>query len=71
MERSFVNHECDIPWQEKEKIRHEINSYYSRYRNVQMIMHSSIGLDDRYYIYYVKNMGYDDYIFLARVPNLD
>ncbi len=71
MESQYESNECNISWEEKEKIRHEINTCYSVYRNIQTIMHYSVGLDNRYYIYYVRNIGYDDYEFLAKVPNLD
>ena len=57
---------------EWEKIRHEINSlYYPKYYGLRYIAHRSIGLDDRYYIYLVKNLGFDDYTFIARYDNRD
>ena len=60
-----------VPWLEWEKIRHEINSNYSKYKGLRIIAHSSVGIDDNYYIYYVENHGFDDYSLIIRVPNLD
>ena len=56
----------EIPWAEKEKIRHEVNTFYSKYESYTIISHPSVGLDNRFYIYFILNMGFDDYAFLGR-----
>ena len=60
----------NIPWKEREKIRHEINTYYQRYQGLHVIAHPSVGLDNKYYIYYAENYGYDDFNIYLRVPNM-
>ncbi len=60
-----------ISWKEIEKLRHEINTNYSKYEKLRIIAHSSVGLDNEYYIYYFENHGFDEYVFLIRVPNTD
>ena len=62
----------NIPEKECEKIRHEVNDlYFSKYYGLLYIAHRSVGLDNRYYIYLLENLGFDDYRFLARYINLD
>lgn len=65
------NDYLDISWKEKEKIRHEININYKKYSGLRIIAHLSVGFDNKYYIYYVENNGFDEYIFIAKVPDLD
>ena len=69
--KSFHYLEADIPWKEKEKIRHEINNVYARYDGLSVIAHRSVGLDNHYYIYYVENHGFDDYNIFMRVEDID
>lgn len=71
MEKYYEYWMSAIPWQEEEKIRHEINTNYSRYEGLKIIAHPSVGLDNEYYIYYAENYGFDDYLIFARVPNLN
>lgn len=52
--------EADFDWREKEKIRAEINTNYSKYRGKVIAVHRSYGLDDRAYKYYFENHGFDD-----------
>ena len=54
-----------------EKIRHEVNTLYSKYKDKALIIHKSIGVDDCYYNYYIENYGYDDIRIVARIPNND
>lgn len=61
----------NVPWKEKEKIRHEINTLYSKYDGLRVIAHRSLGLDGRYYVYYIANYGFDNYNIIARVENPD
>lgn len=61
----------DIPWQEKEKIRHEVNTLYHKYRRMGVIIHRSVGFDNEYYVYYIENLGFDRYEFIARFLNRD
>ena len=69
MKKPFIKRPCDIPWQEQEKIRHEVNTFYQKYKRKSRIWHRSVGLDDRYYIYIVENFGFDDYQMIARIPD--
>ena len=63
--------EANLPWREIEKIRHEVNTLYSKYRGRALIIHKSIGLDNRYYDYYIENHGFDNIRIIAKVPNDD
>ena len=56
-----------IPWREEEKIRHEVNTFYSKYINKPMIWHRSVGMDKKYYIYVIENYSFDNYRFVARI----
>ena len=56
----FRYSEANIPWNEKEKIRHEVDTNYGKYEGLPFIAHRSLGLDNRYYIYFIENRGYDD-----------
>ena len=68
----YVINGIEIPMNEREKIRHEVNSlFFSRYENLKYIAHRSVGFDGEYYIYLIENLGFDDYCFLARYINLD
>ena len=58
--------EDDFGWQEKEKIRSEINTYYSKYLGKKYCIHLSYGLDHRAYAYYFINNGFDEYEFRVR-----
>ena len=65
------DHIGKVSWKEKEKIRHEINTYYSKYSDKLIIWHRSIGLDNCYYIYIVENYGFDQYRMIARIPDME
>ena len=57
---------------ELSKITHEINNlYYSKFEGLRFIAHSSVGLDNRYYIYILENNGFDNYRLITRYLNLD
>ncbi len=56
----FEYEEAVFDWREKEKIRAEINTNYSKYRNKLIAVHLSYGIDDRPYKYYFENHGFDD-----------
>lgn len=71
MYRLFRYTEEELPWREKEKIRHEINTFYAKYRGLPIIVHRSIGLDGKYYLYYVENWGFDNFNIFMRLPDLD
>ena len=43
------------------KIVSEINSNYDSFKGKEISFHTSIGLDDRYYVYYFENRGFNDY----------
>ena len=42
----FEYEEADFDWREKEKIRAEINTNYSKYRNKPIAVHRSYGIID-------------------------
>lgn len=67
----FFYDEANLPWEEKEKIRHEINTYYSKYSGLSIIAHKSLGIDNHYYIYYVENHGFDDFRIFYRLDDLE
>lgn len=52
--------EAQIDWREKEKIRSEINTNYDKYVGKPYAIHYSYGIDDKPYIYYFENRGFDD-----------
>ena len=66
----FEYEEADFDWREKEKIRSEINTNYSKYRGKPIGIHLSYGLDDKSYKYYFKIMGLTILTFLF-VANLE
>jgi hypothetical protein len=43
------------------KICSEINTNYSKYEGKAFSMHFSFGIDEKSYIYYFENHGYNDY----------
>ena len=65
--RYFVFVEADFDWREKEKIRSEINTNYSKYRDIRLGVHISYGIDDKAYKYYFENHGFDDINIYARL----
>ena len=52
---------CVLNSKEYAKIISEINSNYELYRKKRYSAHYSIGVDDRYYIYFFENHGFNDY----------
>ena len=52
---------CLLDSKEYAKIISEINTNYDLYRNESFAIHFSVGLDDKYYIYYFENRGFNDY----------
>ncbi|MBP5383792.1 MAG: hypothetical protein J6Y57_02340 [Lachnospiraceae bacterium] len=52
---------CKLEKQEYAKIINEINSNYGLYKDLPFAIHYSIGTDNRYYIYYFENHGFNDY----------
>ncbi len=52
---------CILPRGEYAKIISEINSNYELYRNKKYAIHHSLGLDNRYYLYYFENHGFNNY----------
>ena len=64
----FLFPEALFDWREKEKIRSEINTNYAKYRDKEIAMHLSYGLDDCAYVYFFENRGFDDFSFIARRP---
>ncbi len=58
---SFKYHSCDLDRREYAKIVSEINSNYGLYRNKPFAVHYSVGIDDRYYVYFFENRGFNEY----------
>lgn len=49
------------------KIIHEVNTlYYDSYKDKKIFAHYSVGLDNRYYVYYFENRGFDNYVLLDK-----
>ena len=68
---SFNNSDEDplLSKAEYAKIVSEINTdYFAVYENHRNAVHFSVGLDNRYYAYYFINNGFDDYVFVGKVP---
>ena len=52
--------------EEYAKVCHEVNTLYSKYAGKRIIMHRTRDLDDNWCIYFIENLGYDDYIFIDK-----
>ena len=57
----FIFPTCILSRREYAKIVSEINTNYELYRGKGFCVHYTVGADDRYYMYYFENHGYDDY----------
>ena len=49
------------------KICGEINTNYAKYEGLRFAVHASYGLDDKAYLYFFENHGYDDYNIYMRI----
>lgn len=49
------------------KIMSEINNDYEIYKDKEIASHFSIGIDDKYYIYYFENHGFNEYNIIGRI----
>ncbi len=67
--REYTLFQCEFDWREREKIRSEINTNYTKYKKERYCVHISYGLDGYSYEYYFVNRGFDDYFFYARIPS--
>ena len=67
--REYTLFRCELDWREREKIRSEINTNYTKYKKERYCVHISYGLDGYSYEYYFVNRGFDDYFFYARIPS--
>ena len=59
--RRFEFPTCYLSLAEYAKIVSEINTNYELYKNERIGIHHSLGFDNRYYIYYFENHGFNDY----------
>jgi len=53
--------------QEYAKIISEINQKYDVYKDALYGIHYSLGLDNRYYVYFFENHGFDEYNIYGKV----
>ena len=49
------------------KIISEINTNYSKYEGKRFAAHSSYGIDNKAYIYFFENIGYNNYNIYLRM----
>ena len=50
------------------KIMSQINTnYFDLYEGKRFCAHYSLGTDDRYYIYYFENYGYNNYNIVEKI----
>ena len=59
--RRFEFPTCYLSLAEYAKIVSEINTNYELYKDEFLAIHTSVGLDNRYYAYYFENHGFDEY----------
>ena len=57
---------CILTKKEYAKIVSEINTNYELYKDEFLAIHTSVGLDNRYYAYYFENHGFDEYNIVER-----
>ena len=57
---------CYLPRREYAKIISEINTNYELYKNKPYSVHYSVGIDDRYYVYFFENHGFNDYNIIEK-----
>lgn len=57
---------CLLNKKEYAKIISEINSNYDMYKGEQYSVHYSIGTDNRYYVYFFENHGFNDYNIMEK-----
>jgi len=56
-----------LPAAEYAKICSEINTNYSKYKDMSFAVHASYGIDNQAYWYYFENHGYDNYNIYMRI----
>jgi hypothetical protein len=61
-----LGYTCALTKEEYAKIVSEINTNYKKYEGRGIFVHRSVGPDNRYYLYFFENRGFDDYIFLDK-----
>ena len=57
----FKHPTCLLSKKEYAKIISEINTNYNLYANKRYAVHYSVGIDNRYYVYFFENHGFNDY----------
>ena len=48
------------------KVVSEINTNYAKYQGKRVAIHLSYVIDNRAYAYVFQNLGFDNYVFIAR-----
>ncbi len=59
--RPFEFPACILEQAEYAKVISEINTNYALYKGQRFSIHYSIGVDNRYYMYFFENRGFNDY----------
>lgn len=57
---------CFLERTEYAKIISEINTNYALYKDERFAVHYSIGTDNRYYVYYFENFGFNNYKIIEK-----
>ena len=63
----FTKHTFILDKRELAKICSEINSNYRKYEGNAIATHLSYGIDNKAYIYYFENHGFDNYNIYMRI----
>ena len=50
------------------KIISEINTNYGKYKSIPFPTHVSYGIDNRPYVYWLENHGFNDYNIYMKTP---
>lgn len=58
---------CVLGTKEYAKITNEINTNYRLYKDSAYCIHSSVGDDGHYYLYFFENHGFNDYNIVEKL----
>ncbi len=64
---NFIYNTFRLSVSEYAKVYGEINTNYKKYKDKEFAIHASYGLDNRAYLYYFENHGYNNYNIYMRV----
>ena len=59
--KAFHYPTCNLDYREYAKIISEINTNYELYKDKPYPVHYSVGVDNRYYVYFFENHGFNEY----------